>query len=97
MHVWIKLIYSPFYPSSAGGVDFNSSSSGDLLFPPGSIQGAIQCITISLLSDIFFEVPENFIIELFSTDPAVTIPESADIAIITINDVPDPQGTCEAS
>ena len=90
-------MYSPFYLSSAGGVDFNSSSSGDLLFPPGSIQGAIQCITISLLSDIFFEVPENFIIELFSTDPAVTIPESADIAIITINDVPDPQGTCEAS
>ena len=73
-------------------MDFNSSSSGDLLFPPGSTQGALQCITISLLSDIFFEVPENFVIELFSSDVAVTIPESADIAIITINDVPDPQG-----
>lgn len=76
----------------AGGIDFNSSSSGDLLFPPGSIQGDVLCITISLLSDIFFEVLENFVIELFSSDSAVTIPESADIAIITINDVPDPQG-----
>ena len=73
-------------------MDFNSSTTGDLLFPPGSGQGDVQCITINLLSDIFFEVPENFVIELFSTDSAVTIPESADIAIITINDVPDPQG-----
>ena len=73
-------------------MDFNSSSSGDLLFPPGSIQGDVKCITIILYSDIFFEVPENFVIELFSSDPAVIIPESADIAIITINDVPDPQG-----
>ena len=73
-------------------MDFNSSSSGDLLFPPGSIQGDVKCITIILYSDIFFEVPENFVIELLSSDPAVIIPESADIAIITINDVPDPQG-----
>ena len=73
-------------------MDFNSSSSGDLLFPPGSIQGDVKCITIILYSDIFFEVPENFVVELFSPDPAVIIPESADIAIITINDVPDPQG-----
>jgi hypothetical protein len=87
-----KAMHSPFHLSSAGGVDFNSSSPGDLFFSPGSAQGALQCITITLLSDIFFEVPENFVIELFSTDPAVTIPESADIAIITITDVPDPQG-----
>ena len=102
-YLWLKIKFQKcicelrhciftFRPSCAGGMDFNSSSSGDLLFPPGTTQGALQCITISLLSDIFFELPENFVVELFSSDVAVTIPESADIAIITISDVPDPQG-----
>lgn len=74
------------------GVDINSTSSAELFFPPGSIQGDIQCITINLLADVLLEVPENFVVELFTTDPAVIIPEASDIAIITINNVLDPQG-----
>ena len=74
------------------GDDFNTSTSGEILFPPSSTQGDIQCFSINILNDILYEVPENFIIELDTNDPAVTIPEHSDIAIITINDVPDPRG-----
>ena len=72
------------------GVDFNVSSPSELLFPPDSVQGDVQCITINLLADRLVEVPENFVVELFTTDPAVTIPEDSDIAIITINNVLSP-------
>ena len=74
------------------GVDFNSSAPGTLIFSPGSSQGDVQCTTINLLADILFEVAENFVVELFTNDPAVMIPETADLVIITIIDVPDPQG-----
>ena len=76
------------------GVDFNVSSTfGLLFFLAGSVQGEVQCFTINLLTDLLFEVPENFVVELFTDDPAVTVTETSDIAIITINDVPDPRGT----
>ena len=81
---------SPLLPID--GVDFNSSMSGELLFPPGSTIGDVQCLTINLLPDLLLEVDENFVLELFTTDPAVTVPESADIAVFTINDVLDPRG-----
>ena len=74
------------------GVDLNVSSSAELFFLPGSVEGDIQCITINLLADVLLEVPENFVVELYTTDPAVTIPEASDIAIITINNVLDPRG-----
>ena len=56
------------------------------------MEGDIQCFSINLLSDILLEVTENFVVELFTTDPAVTVPESADIAVFTVNDVLDPRG-----
>ena len=74
------------------GVDFNSSASSEIFYPLSSTQGDIRCISINLLTDVLLEVPENFIVELITNDPAVTIPETSDIAIININDVPDPQG-----
>ena len=74
------------------GIDFNSSLTGELMFPPGSSVGDIQCLTINLLSDLLVEADENFVLELFTSDPAVSVPESADIAVFTINDVLDPRG-----
>ena len=73
-------------------MDLNGSFTAVLFFLLGSIEEDIQCITINLLADVLLEVPENFVVELFTADPAVTIPEASDIAIITINNVLDPRG-----
>lgn len=78
--------------SSLDGIDFNSSSPSVLMFPVNSSQGDIQCITINLLNDALLEVEENFVVELDNIDPVVTITQDADIAIVSIIDVPDPHG-----
>ena len=78
--------------SSLDGIDFNSSSPSVLMFPVNSSQGDIQCITINLLNDKLLEVEENFVVELDNIDPVVTITQDADIAIVSIIDVPDPHG-----
>ena len=76
------------------GVDFSTNAVTNLLtFPPQSFQGDMQCINVSLLSDILIEFDEDFVVELNSNDPAVTVSEDTDLAIIIIVDVPDPQGT----
>ena len=77
---------------SPDGIDFNSSSPDLLMFPVNSSQGDIQCITINLLNDTLLEVEENFVVELDNIDPVVTISRDADIVIVSIIDVPDPQG-----
>ena len=74
-------------------MDFNGTTSYPVTFSPSSSNGETQCIFISLFSDIFFEVPENFVVELITFDPAVTVNQDANIAIFTIIDVPDPNGT----
>ena len=45
-----------------------------------------------LLNDTLLEVEENFVVELDNIDPVVTIAQDADLAIVSIIDVPDPQG-----
>lgn len=62
------------------------------MFSANSSQGDVQCITVNLFTDILLEVEENFVVELDNVDPVVTISQDADLAIITIIDVPDPQG-----
>ena len=62
------------------------------MFPVNSSQGDIQCITINLFNDTLLEVEENFVVELDNIDPVVTIVQDADLAIVSIIDVPDPQG-----
>ena len=88
-------VYHLFHPSpipSLDGIDFNSSSPSVLMFPVNSSQGDVQCITINLFNDTLLEVEENFVVELDNIDPVVTIIQNADLAIISIIDVPDPQG-----
>ena len=63
-----------------------------MVFPQNSVSGAVECITIELLTDRFLEVPENFVTNLNTDDPAVTVDLAADLTIITIFDVPDPNG-----
>lgn len=74
------------------GVDFNSSTPDTLVFPPNSNPHDTQCIAINLLNDTLLEVAENFIVELNTNDPAVTITGDANLAIITIVDIPHPLG-----
>lgn len=62
------------------------------MFPVNSSQGDVQCITINLFNDALLEVEENFVVELDNIDPVVTIIQDADIVIVSIIDVPDPQG-----
>ena len=64
----------------------------DSLFPPNSIQGTTQCIEFQLFHDILLEVEEDFVVELNTYDPALIVSEAADLTIITIIDVPHPQG-----
>ena len=74
-------------------MDFSANAvMNELIFPPHSSQGDMQCINITLLSDILIESNEDFVVELNSNDPAVTVSEATDLAIIIIIDVPDPQG-----
>jgi hypothetical protein len=63
-----------------------------VVFPQNSASGDVECITIELLTDRFLEVPENFVTNLNTDDPAVTVDLAADLTIITIFDVPDPNG-----
>ena len=65
------------------------------MFPAGSAQGDISCIKFNLFTDILLELDEDFVVELNTNDPAVVISEDADLTIITIIDVPDPNGTIE--
>jgi hypothetical protein len=72
------------------GADFDVISPATVVFPQNSVSGAVECITIELLTDRFLEVPENFVTNLNTDDPAVTVDLAADLTIITIFDVPDP-------
>ena len=51
-----------------------------------------MCITISLFNDILIEEAENFVVEIESFTPVLIIDPYANLAIITIFDVQDPQG-----
>ena len=62
------------------------------MFPPGSTQGDIVCASFILFPDILLELNEDFVVELNTNDPAVVISEYDDLAIITIVDIPDPNG-----
>ena len=81
-----------FFPPLSVGVDFDVSGPASVTYPPNSVSGDVECITIELLTDRFLEVPENFVTNLNTDDPAVTVDLSADLTIITIFDVPDPNG-----
>lgn len=74
------------------GMDFNLSTPSELMFPPGSSQGDIVCALFILFPDILLELNEDFVVELNTNDPAVVISEYADLTIITIVDIPDPDG-----
>ena len=74
------------------GADFDVISPATVIFPRNSVSGDVECITIELLTDRFLEVPENFVTNLNTDDPAVTVDLAADLTIITILDVPDPNG-----
>ena len=58
------------------------------MFPHGSSPGDTLCITFSLINDTLFESNEDFVVELNTGDPSVMISEDANIAVITIRDVP---------
>ena len=73
-------------------MDFDVISPTTVIFPRNSSSGDVECITIELLTDRFLEVPENFVTNLNTDDPAVTVDLAADLTIITIFDVPDPNG-----
>ena len=45
---------------------------------------------ISLLNDTFYEYNEDFIVELSTRDPSVMISEDANLAVVTIGDIPHP-------
>ena len=68
-----------------------------LVFSPGSIQGSTQCIEVQLFHDILLEAEEDFVLELNTFDPALIVSEDADLAIVTIIDVPHPQGIIRAT
>ena len=71
------------------GIDFVSSiDMPDSIFPLDSSLDDTLCITISLLNDTFFESNEDFIVELDTGDPSVMISEDANLAVVTIRDVP---------
>ncbi len=73
-------------------MDFNLLGPAAVIFPPSSTSGSIQCVIIELLTDRFLEVPENFVAHLNTNDSALTVDLSANIIIVTIFDVPDPNG-----
>lgn len=73
-------------------MDFNDSTSYAVAFPPNSSVGTVQCIEISLFNDVLFELEENFIVELMTHDPALTINEETNVGILSIVDIPHPDG-----
>ena len=58
------------------------------MFPHGSSPGDTLCITFSLLNDSLFESNENFVVELNTGDQSVMISEDANLAVVTIRDIP---------
>ena len=65
-------------------MDFNTSDSLQLVFPPNNSLNDLQCIDILLLNDRLLEDPEIFIFHIISTDPAVIINTTNDLIVITI-------------
>ena len=86
------MIFNSLFHYLSVGMDFDVRGPAAVTFPPNSISGDIECITIELLTDRFLEIPENFVTNLNTIDPAVTVDLTADLTIITIIDVPDPNG-----
>lgn len=74
------------------GVDFSVHGPAAVMFHPSSTSGATQCVTVQLLTDRFLEPPENFVAQLNTNDSAVIVDLDADLTIVTIVDVPDPEG-----
>ena len=71
------------------GIDFVSSvDTSDSVFALDSSPGDALCITINLLNDTLFESNEDLIVELNTGDPSVMISEDANLAVVTIQDVP---------
>ena len=66
-----------------GRVDYLSLSA-ILTFPSGSMNGAQQCVCVTILDDDLPEAPEQFILSLTSNSPSVTIIN--DTATVFIND-----------
>ena len=58
------------------------------MFALDSSPGDALCITINLLNDTLFESNEDLIVELNTGDPSVMISEDANLAVVTIQDVP---------
>ena len=81
-----------FCPSILDELDFISSiaASDTTAFSLHSSPGDTLCIIISLLNDTFYESNENFIVELSTRDPSVIISEDANLAVVTIGDIPHP-------
>lgn len=73
-------------------MDFSVRGPADVTFLSGSISGDMQCVTIQLLTDRFLESPENFVAQLNTNDSALVVDLDADLTIVTIIDVPDPDG-----
>ena len=81
------------YSSNTDGIDFATSSiaapdMSDSVFLLDSSPGDTLCITISLLNDTLFESNEDFVVELNTGDPSLTILEHANLAVVTITDIP---------
>ena len=85
---WLSLTFVVVIAVS-DGIDFVSSiDTSDSVFPLDSSPGDALCTMISLINDTLFEFNEDFIVELNTGDPSVMISEDANLAVVTIQDVP---------
>ena len=80
------------YLSISDGLDFNSTIavSDTIIFPLSSILGDTHCIIIDFINDTLFEANEDFVVELRTSNPSVMISENANLAVVTIRDMPHP-------